>query len=632
MDCFNNNGHTSLNTYLSFIQRRLLATLFLSLLFALPFNVLAETSGGRSTFLAEGSEDQFLSPDEAFKLSVSALDTQTLQADFKVAPGHYLYRQRISFELKSPAGNSVKSVDLPTGETKQDPTFGATEVYHHDIMAMVRLAQATSGKITLAATYQGCSEKGLCYAPIHKSYDIDLSSASAAGPNMPAAQPVVATSSSNNDQAASLLKDGKLWLIIVGFFGFGLLLSLTPCVLPMIPILSGIIVGSKQAGDKPLSRLHSFNLSLAYTMGMALSYTLAGIAAGLSGKLLSNALQNAWVLGAAGLVFVLLALSMFGFYELKLPAAFENSMVNASNRIKGGRFLGVFIMGALSALIVSPCVAAPLAGALLYISQTHDVVLGGTALFSLSIGMGVPLLLIGASAGSLLPKTGSWMTAVRNFFGVLMLGIAIWLIAPVIPVGVQMALWAALFIIPAIYMHAVDSLPVHVNPWMKFWKGIGVISLVLGVALLIGALSGAKSPLQPLSGLQISAAVPSKTTLPFQRISNVAELDSRIQASIGKIIMLDFYADWCVSCKEFEQFTFSDAGVQKSLENVVLLQADVTKSSVEDAALLKRFGLFGPPGIIFFDATGKEIPALKVVGYQNAAKFQLTLNQLSSAK
>lgn len=637
MDRLNHRGIPSLNTYLLAISRRSFsAAFFLGLLFALPLSVIAEpnaASSGRSAFLADSNEEKFLSPDEAFKLSVSALNSQTLEAAFKVAPGHYLYRSRMSFELKSPAGNSVKSVDLPKGELKQDPTFGETEVYHHDLMAVIKLAQPAQGKITLAATYQGCSEKGLCYAPIHKSYDIDLTSASLSSPS---AMPAGSVSTGNGDQAATLLKSGKLWMIVAGFFGFGLLLSFTPCVLPMIPILSGIIVGSKQASDQKPSRLHTFNLSLAYTLGMALSYTLAGVAAGLSGQLLSNALQNAWVLGTTGLVFVLLALSMFGFYELKLPAAFENSMVNASNRIKGGRFLGVFVMGALSALIVSPCVAAPLAGALLYISQTHDVILGGTALFSLSIGMGAPLLLIGASAGSLLPKAGPWMTTVRNFFGIVMLAVAIWLIAPLIPMGLQMALWAALFIVPAIYMHALDALPAHAKSWMKFWKGVGVISLVLGVALLIGALSGANSLLQPLSGLQAgiqtSASAAPKAILPFQRVRNLAELESRIQASAGKIVMLDFYADWCVACKEFEQFTFSDMGVQKSLSDVVLLQADVTQNSSDDAALLKRFGLFGPPGIIFFDAAGKEIPAAKVVGYQDAAKFQLTLNQLSSAK
>ncbi len=594
-----------------------------------PFAVTAaslnnQTDSGRLAFLAQADDDTVLPPDQAFKLTVTARDAQTLHANFQIAPGHYLYRDRIKFEIKSP-GSSISAVELPKGEPKQDPNFGQTEVFHQNFNAIINLASAGSSpnKIKLLATYQGCSEKGLCYAPIHKTLEVDLPTASsglAASIN-----PTLSADATDDDQAASLLKSGKLWLIIAGFFGFGLLLALTPCVLPMIPILSGIIVGSKKSG-----RLHTFNLSLAYTMGMALSYTLAGIAAGLSGQLLSNALQNPWALGSSAFVFVLLALSMFGFYELQLPSSFESRMVNATNHIKGGHFLGVFVMGALSALIVSPCVAAPLAGALLYISNTHDVVLGGTALFALALGMGVPLLLIGASAGTLLPKTGPWMTAVRNFFGVVMLGMAIWLISPLIPMGIGMALWAALLIVPAIYMHALDGLPAHASQWMKFWKGIAVIALLLGTALLIGAVSGAKSPLQPLAGLTASASSESRVSLPFHRVTNLADLESNLKASSGKPVMLDFYADWCVACKEFEQFTFSDPRVQQSLANVVLLQADVTRDSADDSALLKRFGLFGPPGIIFFYPTGQEITQLKVIGYQDADKFLATLNRLNA--
>jgi thioredoxin:protein disulfide reductase len=434
-----------------------------------------------------------------------------------------------------------------------------------------------------------------------------------------------------------LLKGGKLWLVAAGFFGFGLLLALTPCVLPMIPILSGIIVGDKKAHHHATSRLHSFNLSLAYVLGMALSYTLAGIAAGLSGQLLSNALQSPWILATTAFIFVVLAFSMFGFYELRLPHSIENRMINTTNKLKGGQFIGVFIMGIISALIVSPCVAAPLAGALLYIGQTHDVVLGGVALFALSLGMGVPLLLIGASAGHVLPKAGAWMTAVRNFFGVLMLAVAIYIVSPVLPTSIQMVLWAALLIIPAIYLHALDNLPLNSatgrsHPWMRFWKGIGIILLVLGIALLIGAVSGAKSPLQPLAGLRLASATHNEASLPFIRIKNTAELDAHIDAAKGKIVMLDFYADWCISCKEMEQFTFSDPDVQKSLKNVVMLQADVTDNTAEDLALLKRFNLFGPPGIIFFNRSGQEIKPSKVVGYEDATKFLAIVNQVNALK
>ena len=585
---------------------------------------------GKNIFLADRSEDTFLPPDEAFKLSVAAEDAQTLRAGFKIVPGYYLYRERVKFEIKTPATSSISSTELPKGEIKQDPNFGQTEVWHQSFNATIRLAHAAASpsSITLLATYQGCSEKGLCYAPIKKTFEISLPASTMTSAATSTAPPEAsAKGSSESGQVQSLLKGGKLWLIAVGFFGFGLLLSFTPCVFPMIPILSGIIVGREHP-----SKMHAFNLSVAYVMGMALSYTLAGVAAGLSGHLLSNALQNAWVLGATALIFVLLALSMFGFYELKLPSNFEDRMVGASNRLKGGRFVGVFIMGALSALIVSPCVAAPLAGALIYIGQTHDVLLGGVALFALSMGMGVPLLLVGASAGALLPKAGPWMSAVRNFFGVLMLGVAVWLIAPLIPVGVQLALWATLLIVSAIYLRALDSLPHEKSGWARLWKGVGIITLVCGIALLIGALSGSKNPLQPLVGFQGNASVQQVAKLPFQRVKNLAEFETALKAAQGKPVMLDFYADWCVSCKEYEQFTFSDPRVQKLLQNAVLLQADVTQNSAEDTALLARFGLFGPPGILFFDKQGHEITPLKVVGYQDANKFLVSLNGLYSAK
>ncbi len=611
-------GNFGLNAHLTFFGRLLHATFLAACLFASPAMADAST-GGRNTFLNSSSENEVLPPDEAFKLSITVKDRQTLEARFIVAPGHYLYRDRIKFATKAPGTNSISQVVLPEGEPKLDPTFGQTDVYHRNTTAIVKLGSGARNPLTLEATYQGCSEKGLCYAPIKKTLDVALPTSDEPG----SAASTSDSNASDNSQAASLLKNGKLWLIVAGFFGFGLLLSLTPCVLPMIPILSSIIVG-KSAHP---SRLHAFNLSVAYTLGMALTYTLIGIAAGLSGQLLSAALQNAWALGFGAFIFILLALSMFGFYELQLPSRLESRLVNFTNRIKGGHFIGTFVMGALSALILSPCVAAPLAGALLYISQTRDVVLGGVALFTLSIGMGVPLLLLGASAGTLLPKTGPWMNAVRNSFGVLMLGMAIWLISPVVPTTLQMALWAALLIVPAVYMHALDGLPTNASKWAKLWKGIGIMMLVFGITLLIGAASGAKSPLQPLAGLRTSISE-THNSLPFQRVRDLSDLDARIKAASGKIVMLDFYADWCVACKELEQFTFSDPRVQKQLANVVLLQADVTQNSPADIALLKQFDLFGPPGILFFDSTGQISPT-KVIGYQNADQFLNTLTRLS---
>lgn len=588
----------------------------------------AEGSSGFSLF-TDDADEKFLHPDEAFQLNVTAKDSNTLVAKFTVTPGYYLYKDRIQFEIKEASSGTISAVDLPTGDIKDDPNFGRQEVYHHDFVATVYMNNAAQN-VVMHARFQGCSEKGLCYAPQLKTFNIDLSDAVINSQN--ASAPI-----SEEDEATSLLKSGKLWLIAAGFFGFGLLLSFTPCVLPMIPILSGIIVGDKKSHKKETSRLHSFNLSLAYVLGIALSYTIAGIAAGLSGQLLSNALQSPWMLTATALIFVVLSFSMFGFYELRLPSAIEERMVKTSNKLKGGQFIGVFMMGIISALIVSPCVAAPLAGALIYISQTRDVVLGGVALFALSIGMGVPLLLLGASAGHVLPKAGVWMTAVRNLFGVIMLAVAIFIVSPIIPPSVAMLLWSALLIIPAIYLHALDSLPLDSNtgrshPWMRFWKGIGIMLLIIGITMLIGAVSGAKSPLQPLAGLSLQNNKQVESHLPFIRVKNTAALDARIDSAKGKIVMLDFYADWCTACKEMDLLTFSDPAVQTALKDAVLLQADVTGNTPEDLALLQRFNLFGPPGIIFFNRSGQEIKTIRVIGYEEAPKFLATVQRVNALK
>ena len=583
----------------------------------------------KGLFTNNATEDEFLSPDVAFGLDIRQSSHQIL-ANFTVAPGYYLYKERIKFVL-TPA--IQHEISLPAGDIKNDPNFGEMEVYHQDFTGVITVKGVQNAAITVKATYQGCSEKGLCYAPQHKTFTIVPNNTSNNNNNAETAAPTASVTQSTNNslssdsKAADLLKSGKWWLIILGFFGAGLLLAFTPCVFPMIPILSSIIIGK----NAHVTRLHAFNLSLAYTLGMCLTYTLAGIAAGLSGQMLSSALQTPWALGFGASIFALLALSMFGFYELKLPSSLENSLFNLSHRIKGGRFFSDFLMGILSALIISPCVAAPLAGALLYISSTNDVVLGGVALFSLSLGMGTPLLLIGASAGTLLPKVGNWMNAVRNVFGVLMLGVAVWLIAPIIPVSVQMALWAALLIVPAIFMHALDNLPVDAKPALKFWKGIAIMLLVAGLAVLIGALSNAKSPLEPLGGLLAKTnSTHQQSALQFNRVRSLTDLESQLLAAKGKPVMLDFYADWCVSCKELEQFTFSDSRVQSVLKDTVLLQVDVTENNDDDKALLKKFSLFGPPGILFFNAKSEHESNLKVVGYQNADDFLLTLNQRGS--
>lgn len=599
--------------------------IFLLLAWLLPGIAMAgllperPASGNASSLLAEDTDaTDFLKPEQAFKLSFQTRDARTLLADFTVAPGYYLYRERISFKLEEGSASAIERIDLPPGERKQDPNFGEMEVYHQPFQAVLHLRHVTTppASMTILASFQGCSEKGLCYAPIRKTFDITL----AASATQPATE-------NETDQARRILGSGRPWLIIAGFFGFGLLLAFTPCVFPMIPILSSIIIGQGGHHD----RMHAFNLSLAYTLGMAVTYALAGIAAGLSGQLLSNALQNPWALGVGAALFVALALSMFGLYEIRLPSSLETRVAQAANRIKGGRFIGAFTMGALSALIVSPCVAAPLAGALLYIGQTHDVVLGGVALFSLALGMGMPLLAIGLSAGAWLPKAGPWMNVVRNTFGVLMLGMAIWIISPVIPVAISMGMWATLLVVLAVFLRAVDSLPPQAGPIARLGKGIGILMLVGGIALLAGALAGSRDPLRPLSGLFSSGAAATESALPFKRVQNTAQLDAVLQSAKGRIVMLDFYADWCVSCKEYERYTFADERVRGLLSDMVLLQADVTANTPEDAELLARFNLYGPPGIVFFDRSGQEITPLRVAGYQDAARFLVTLNGVFAA-
>lgn len=561
--------------------------------------------------LGGAKQASFLAPDQAFSVSVDACDKNILSANFNVTPGYYLYRDKLSFALQGKA--KIASIELPQGESKNDPTFGLIEVYHQSIQAKLLLENVDSAQpLSLTVGYQGCSDKGLCYPPVEKTLEISQAQYVCASPLLEGAK-----TENENTQIANIFKQGSFWLVLTFFFGAGLLLAFTPCVFPMVPILSGIIVGR---GHK-ITHLHAFVLSLAYVLGMALTYAAAGIAAGFSGELISNALQTPLVLGSFAAVFVILSLSMFGFYEIQLPSAMQSRLTDTSNKLHGGHLSGVFGMGALSAIIMSPCVAAPMAGALLYIGKTHDAVLGGSALFALAMGMGAPLLLIGTSAGALLPKAGAWMESVKRIFGVMMLALAIWIISPIVPVSAQMLLWAALLIFCAIYLHALDTLPQNANGWRRLWKGGGVIALLLGVAYLIGGLSGARDILRPLGtiGRSVEAAAPE--SLRFERIKSSAELDARIAQAQGKKIMLDFYADWCVSCKEMERFTFSDAAVQGKLKEAILLQADVTANNADDKTLLQRFQLFGPPAILFIDGQGKEQADSRVIGFQDTDLF-----------
>ncbi len=596
---------------------------------------------------AYAAEPEILDPAVAFKFSAKAASASAIEITYDIAPGYYLYREKFAFATDSP-NFKLGEAKIPNGKVKQDEFFGRIETLRDQVRITIPFSQTTkeAAPWVLQITSQGCADVGVCFPPQTEeiSFNADGTASknggglaaldAAAGSAQLNTLPVIATKEtsksdsgklSETDRIAGMFNSTGFWGIVGAFFVFGALLSLTPCVLPMIPILSGMIVGEGASVGKG----RAFALSVAYVLGMAITYAIAGVIAGLSGALLSTALQNPWVLGTFAIIFVLLSLSMFGFYDLQLPASAQSALASKSNRLPGGKLLGVTFMGVLSALIVGPCVAAPLAGALVYLSKSRDIVLGGTALFVMALGMGLPLLLVGASAGALLPRAGAWMESVKRFFGVLLLAVAIWLITPVIPTWAVMLLWAFLLIGSAMFLHAIDSLPDQASGMRRLWKGVGIASLVGGIAMLIGAMSGAKDPLQPLA--ELGGAKPHPTSeAQFQRVKSVVELDQRIATANGKYVLLDFYADWCVSCKEMERFTFADAKVQAQLKDTILLQADVTANSADDKALLQRFGLFGPPGIILFDRDGKEIKSFRVIGYQPSEQFLAELSRAQS--
>lgn len=584
-----------------------------------------------------------MDPERAFALSARALDPETVEVSFRIHKDYYLYGDKFGFAADL-AEVSLGAALIPPGTVKDDDFFGTVETHRGDVRILLPVSAADDARrFTLTVNSQGCWDGGICYPPAAQAVAIDLDAppdsgrgsllerlrggapAATTAPPRPAESspgaPAAAPAADESGRIAGLLAGASVPLILASFFGFGLLLAFTPCTFPMIPILSGIIVGH----GHHISRMRALLLSLAYVLGMAVTYALAGVAAGLSGTLLSAALQNAWVLGAFALVFVALALSMFGFYELQMPAALQSRLADSAAHRKGGSLGGVAVMGVLSALIVGPCVAAPLAGALLYIAQTGDAVLGGAALFVMALGMGAPLLVVGVAARSVLPKAGPWMEGVKKAFGVMLLAVALWLLDPVLPALATMLGWAALLLFSAIFLHALDPLPAHARGWQRFWKGFGVVLLLAGAAMLVGALAGSRDPLQPLAVLRAQAAAPA-TALQFERIDSLAELDARVAAA-GRPVMLDFYADWCVSCKEMERYTFSDPAVAARMGRMLLLKADVTANSDDHKALLRRFGLFGPPGIIFFDAAGTQHEELRVVGFMRAAPFAEILDR-----
>ena len=577
-----------------------------------------------------GGDEELLPPERAFVPIVMPPVDGYIPVRFDIAEGYYLYRDKFSFALSDAGGASLGEALLPEGEEMEDPFFGLIQIYRDSVEARLPvqgLVAAAEAGLTLG--YQGCADIGVCYPPQSSTLKVNLtpgaltaSTAAAAGGGGSGGAGGAAgggAALSEQGQIAATLSTASVWVTALTFYGLGLLLAFTPCVFPMVPILSGIIVGQGHG----VTTRHALLLSVVYVLAMALTYTVLGVVIGLSGENVQVWFQNPWVLGAFATLFVLLSLSMFGFYELQMPSAIQSKLSDVSNHQKGGKLAGVAAMGFLSALIVGPCVTAPLVGALIYIAETGDGLLGGFALFSLSLGMGTPLLLIGASAGKLLPRVGPWMESVKAVFGVLLLGMAIWLLERVIPAGVTMLLVAALAIVSAIYLGALEPIREQHSGWHKLWKGGGVIALAYGVLLLIGAAGGGTSLLAPLKGVFASGGAAQAEHMQFRPVKGIDGLDAAVaQARAGgQTVMLDFYADWCVSCKEMEAFTFTDPGVQAALAGSVLLQADVTANDAADQALLKRYGLFGPPAILFFDAGGRELPGKRVVGFVPADEF-----------
>lgn len=628
----------------------------------------------QSLGLTAPTEDQALLPaEEAFRLAAEVIGPDRLRLTWTIAEGTYLYRDKLALGLEGSAGISIGHFELPPAElvknaVRPDGSLGDVALYREriDLDLPIHRGDTAATTITLVAKFQGCADIGVCYPPRKERIELALPAAAGAAlaavapggepqtapaarlakadltaspiSTAPATPPRTATGPSpqpsapisEQDRIAATLASGNVWAALALFFGFGLLLALTPCVFPMIPILSGIIAGHGPG----LSTRKAFWMSLTYVLAMSLTYAIAGLLAGLGGANLQAAFQDPWILSLFALVFVALALSMFGFYDLQLPSSLQTRIAAFSQRQQGGHLIGVAIMGVLSALIVGPCVAPPLAGALIFISQSGDAFLGFAALFAMGLGMGAPLLAIGTSAGKLLPRAGAWMEAVKAIFGVALLGVAILLLERLLAPSVAMLLWGALLICSAIYMGALHQLPTEASGWRKLWKGLGLVTLVYGALMLVGAAAGGKDTLQPLRGLGFGPGGTSPGAAPhasFKAIKGVADLEREIAAAqaSGRPVLLDFYADWCVSCKEMERYTFSDPAVAAEMARFVLLQADVTANDEEDQALMQgRFGIPGPPAILFFDPQGQERRDRRLVGFMPAAEFASHLQGL----
>jgi thiol:disulfide interchange protein DsbD len=574
---------------------------------------------GAASGATGAATNDFLPVDAAFPLEVIAEGPDRIRVRFDTRPGYYLYRHRLTFATDAP-GVTLGTPSMRRGELKTDEFFGTQEVFHDELLIALPVARDGSRALDLMLEvgFQGCADAGLCYPPEKRRLTVSLP----AGKGSAAAGPAPGGFVSEQDRLATLIRDGRLPWVLATFFGLGLLLAFTPCVLPMVPILSGIIAG----GGPDITPRRAFMLSLTYVLGMAAMNTLAGIAAAAAGQQVQAAFQQPWIIIGFAALFVALALSMFGAFTLQVPAALQTRLSEASSRQRAGTFAGVAVMGALSALIVSACVAPPLFAALAVISQTGDVVRGGSALFAMSLGMGMPLLAIGTSAGRLLPRAGGWMETVKKLFGVLMLGVAAWMLARIVPERWALLLWAVPAAAGAVVLWQAANPVAGAGRWAL--RGAGVVVAAWGLALVAGAALGGRDPLAPIPQL-----AGEHRELEFRRIKSLPDLEREVAAAArsGRPVMLDFYADWCVSCKEMEKYTFTDAGVQAALANAVLLQADVTANDEQDQALLKHFGIFGPPTIAFYGADGAERPAFRVVGFMKAPEFARVVTQAFAA-
>ena len=584
------------------------------------------TTVGQTSTLGGLGDSEFVPVDEAFKPILIPIDGNTVEVSFEVLEGYYLYKDKISVNVLSD-NIQLGKLDLPEGKIKFDEFFGESEVYFDDVFATLPLARATpeSMELELEVNFQGCAEGGLCYPPTTRIVSTTLPEATvitdlAALPDRN--QPVT-----EQAKLAQVITQSSIWVTIGVFFVAGLALALTPCVLPMIPILSGIIAGE----GENVSPSRGFFLAFIYVMGMALVYTAAGVAAAAAGLQLQATFNQPWVLILFSGLFVFLAIGMFGAFDLQMPSSIQSKLATVSGNQKSGTAVGAFVMGALSALVVTACVAPALIAALTVMAQSGDMLRGGTALFAMSLGMGAPLLAVGAAQGQLLPKAGPWMVAVKGAFGFMFLGLAVWMLSRILPGGVTLALWAVLVFMSGVFMGGLTSLGPDSSIAQKLGKGFGLLAILYGLLLFLGSLSGGTNPLKPLAAVSFGGGMMAveEEHLEFQRIKTVADLDREIAAAAaaGKTAMLDFYADWCVSCIEMEEYTFTDAGVQAALAGTVLLQADVTANDEQDQELLQRFGVFGPPTIIFFGTDGQQRHGYEVVGFMKAKDFADHVNQ-----